>query len=74
MSNPNYKALSLFRLKELAEITTDEFTVGDVLYSIFRKVSKPTDASTVWMRDISDKDFYEAIEKALNEEKEWILN
>jgi len=70
MSNPNYKSLFLHRLKELTEETKDDYTLGDVLYSMFRKISKPKESSTGWMMKISDEEYYQAVEKALREEEQ----
>lgn len=69
MTKPNYKALSFFRLREFAELTGDDYSFGDLLYSVFRKTQKPINSNTGWLRDVTDEDFYIAIEKAYKEEQ-----
>lgn len=68
MNSPSYKSLSLFKLKEFTDIT-EEYTFGEILYSILRKVNKPTEVSNHWMTQVTDEEYYQAIEKAVKEEK-----
>lgn len=66
--------------KPLIKIKLDEFSkespdlkFGELLYSILRKPmldSKPDGVSLSWLTEIEDKEFYTAIERAINNEKE----
>ena len=69
MSTPNYKALTVHHLKQFSELTGEEYNFGELLYSILRKVQKPKGVTTAWLREVSDEDFYTALENAIKEEK-----
>lgn len=69
----NYTPLIIQKLKELNE-TADEFTFGEILYSFLRNSilkKSPNNISIGWLKGIDDKDFYVAIEKAIDEEIEF---
>jgi len=65
----NYKSLSAFKLKEFLELTKEEFTIGEALYSIFRNAPKPKDICNSWLRYLTDEDFYKAVETAVKTEQ-----
>lgn len=67
---PNYKIISKLQLSNFLELTK-EFTFGEALYSVMRKIEKPTGTCMGWVKDISDEQWYQAIEKATKEEKEY---
>ena len=49
-----------------------DMTFGEILYTVFRKEflkNKPEDVSTSWLLQLKDEDIYNAIEKAIKEEK-----
>lgn len=50
-----------------------DMTFGEILYTVLRKENlngKPNDASTSWLLDIKDEEYYNAIEKSIKQEKE----
>ena len=67
MGKLNYKGLSLKKFQDFTELTAD-YNLGEVLYSILRKVEKPVNVSTHWLTSITDEQFYQAIERAEKEE------
>lgn len=67
----NYIPLIKDKLDELSKSAPD-LSFGELLYSILRKpilVQKPTSANIAWLLDIENKDFYTALEKAMEVEK-----
>ena len=69
MSQHNYKSLSAFQLKNYLELTKGEFSFGEALYSILRKLPIPEGNCISFIREASDEKFYNAIEAAIKEEK-----
>lgn len=71
MSDINYKPMVFRKLEELKEVT-GEFSFGEVLYCFLRKPmlnQKPIDVDISWIREIKDRDFYTALEKAKKSEE-----
>jgi len=75
MSKPNYKEIAALKLREFLDISS-EYSFGEVLYSVLRKIEKPKNCNVGFIKDLDDEIFYAAIEKAIKEEKqeqaEWI--
>lgn len=70
MSAPNYKFIAKLEFSKFLD-STQEYTFAEALYSVFRKIEKPNGVCAGWIKDITDEDFYKAIEKATKEEKEY---
>lgn len=69
----NYIPLIFQKFKELKN-TADDFSFGELLYSILRKPileQSPQDANVNWLKKIEDRDYYTAVEKALEVELEY---
>ena len=68
----NYKPIFLEKLKELM-VESPDLTLGDIIYSILRKPmlkETPEDANIIWLRDVSDFDFFNSVSRLIKEEKE----
>ena len=68
----DFKPLILQKFKEMVN-ESSEMSFGEVLYTVLRKSalkSKPEDARTAWLLDIKDEDFYTALEKTIELEKQ----
>ena len=66
------KPLIVQKMRELVN-ESSEMSFGEILYTLFRKnvlKSKPDDAKTSWLLDVKDEDFYTALEKTIEIEKE----
>ena len=68
----NYKPIFLEKLRELM-VESPDLTLGDIIYSILRKPmlkETPEDANIIWLRDVSDFDFFNSVSRLIKEEKE----
>lgn len=68
----NYKPIFLEKLKELM-VESPDLTLGDIIYSILRKPmlkETPEDANIIWLREVSDFDFFNSVSRLIKEEKE----
>ena len=68
----NYKNLNILKFKELNEVSPKDYSFGALLYSFLRKPvlwEKPEEGCLSWILDISDEDFYSALERAIEEIK-----
>lgn len=66
-----FTTLIITSLHDMKESEPD-MTFGEILYTVFRKEflkNKPEDVSTSWLLQLKDEDIYNAIEKAIKEEK-----
>ena len=70
MANMNYKPLIVDKLKEYNE-ELPEYSIGEILYSVLKEIStsKTIDRTTI-RTSLSDKMFYQALNKSLSQEKE----
>lgn len=71
MSDTKKGLIIILGLKEMKE-QHPEMTFGEILYSILNKNNlpkKPDTINTAWLLDITDKDYLEAVESAINFEK-----
>jgi hypothetical protein len=68
----NYRNLNILKFKELNEVSPKDYSFGALLYSFLRKPvlwEKPEEGCLSWILDISDEDFYSALERAIEEIK-----
>lgn len=69
MGEMNYKPLIIDKLKEYTS-ELPEYCMGDILYSIVKEVSAKKTIDKINLRKLTDKMFYEALDRSLNQEKE----
>lgn len=67
----NYKPLFIDKVSEYTEKLPD-YTIGEILYSVFTQLSKEgLDVNSKrFLLDLTDKQVYSAIDKAIKEETE----
>jgi hypothetical protein len=70
-NNMNYKPLFIDKVSEYTEKLPD-YTIGEILYSVFTQLSKEgLDVNSKrFLLDLTDKQVYSAIDKAIKEETE----
>lgn len=69
----NYRPLVIKKFEEFKEEASD-FSFGELLYSILRNHNSgfvPDNQKLSWLRNVEDSQFYTAIDRALEEEKEF---
>lgn len=69
----NYIAIIIEKLKELRKCSPD-LSFGDFIYSILRDdivCVKTNKQGISWIREITDKEFYDALNRLLQEEKDY---
>jgi hypothetical protein len=70
-NNMNYKPLFIDKVSEYTEKLPD-YTIGEILYSVFTQLSKEgLDVNSKrFLLNLTDKQVYSAIDKAIKEETE----